>query len=195
MRDSLTRCAWCGTDPLYVAYHDTEWGVPERDARALWEKLVLDGFQAGLAWITILRKREAFRAAFANFDPDVVADFGEADRARLMADAGIVRSGAKIDAAIRGARVFVEMRDRGEDFSGWLWSFVDGQPVQNAWADSTVRPVQTPASVEMAKALKARGFGFCGPVIVYAFMQATGMVNDHGVECFRHAEVRAMGGS
>ncbi len=195
MGDSLTRCAWCGTDPLYVAYHDTEWGVPERDARALWEKLVLDGFQAGLAWITILRKREAFRAAFANFDPDVVADFGETDRARLMADAGIVRSGAKIDAAIRGARVFVEMRDRGEDFSGWLWSFVDDRPVQNVWADSTVRPVQTPASVEMAKALKARGFGFCGPVIVYAFMQATGMVNDHGIECVRHAEVRAMGES
>ncbi|MES2860278.1 MAG: DNA-3-methyladenine glycosylase I [Pseudomonadota bacterium] len=195
MGDSLTRCAWCGTDPLYVEYHDTEWGVPERDARALWEKLVLDGFQAGLAWITILRKREAFRAAFANFDPDVVADFGETDRARLMADAGIVRSGAKIDAAIRGARVFVEMRDRGEDFSGWLWSFVDDRPVQNVWADSTVRPVQTPASVEMAKALKARGFGFCGPVIVYAFMQATGMVNDHGIECFRHAEVRAMGES
>ncbi len=190
---SAGRCAWCGTDPLYVAYHDTEWGVPERDAQALWEKLVLDGFQAGLAWITILRKREAFRAAFAGFDPDAVAGYGEADRARLMADAGIVRSGAKIDAAIRGARVFVEMRDRGDDFSGWLWSFVDGRPVQNAWADSDARPTQTPASLDMAKALKARGFGFCGPVIVYAFMQATGMVNDHGVECFRHAEVRAMG--
>jgi DNA-3-methyladenine glycosylase I len=192
MIDSLQRCAWCGSDPLYVAYHDTEWGVPEHDARALWEKLVLDGFQAGLAWITILKKREAFRAAFDGFDPDRVAAYGPADRSRLMADAGIVRSGAKIDATIRGAKVFVEIRDRGEDFSGWLWSFVDGQPIQNAWVD---RPTQSAESVAMAKALKARGFGFCGPVIAYAFMQATGMVNDHGVECFRHAEVRAMAGS
>jgi len=192
MLDSLHRCAWCGTDPLYVAYHDTEWGVPEYDARALWEKLVLDGFQAGLAWITILKKREAFRAAFDGFDPDRVAAYGAADRARLMADAGIVRSGAKIDATIRGARVFVEMRDRGEDFSGWLWSFVDGKPIQNLSID---RPTQTPESVAMAKALKARGFGFCGPVIVYAFMQATGMVNDHDADCFGHAEVRAMAGS
>ena len=195
MPDSQTRCAWCGTDPLYVAYHDTEWGVPEREARALWEKLVLDGFQAGLSWITILRKREAFRAAFDGFDPDAVAAYGAADRARLMADAGIVRSGAKIDATIRGAKVFVEMRDRGEDFAGWLWSFVDGHPIQNAWADSGARPTQTAESVAMAKALKARGFGFCGPVIAYAFMQATGMVNDHGVECFRHAEVRAKAAS
>ena len=192
MPDSLHRCAWCGTDPLYVAYHDTEWGVPEYDARARWEKLVLDGFQAGLAWITILKKREAFRAAFDGFDPDRVAAYGAADRARLMADAGIVRSGAKIEATIRGARVFVEMRDRGEDFSGWLWSFVDGKPIQNLSID---RPTQTPESVAMAKALKARGFGFCGPVIVYAFMQATGMVNDHDADCFRHAEVRAMAGS
>jgi len=189
MPDSLHRCAWCGTDPLYVAYHDTEWGVPEYDARALWEKLVLDGFQAGLAWITILKKREAFRAAFDGFDPDRVAAYGAADRARLMADTGIVRSGAKIEATIRGAKIFVEMRDRGEDFSGWLWSFVDGKPIQNLSID---RPTQTPESVAMAKALKARGFGFCGPVIVYAFMQATGMVNDHDVDCFRHAEVRAM---
>lgn len=192
MTESHTRCAWCGTDPVYVAYHDTEWGVPERDARALWEKLVLDGFQAGLSWITILKKREAFRAAFDGFDPDRVAAYDEADRARLMADAGIVRSGAKIDATIRGARIFVAMRDRGEDFAGWLWSFVDGAPIQNAWPDSAARPTQTAESVAMSKALKARGFGFCGPVIVYAFMQATGMVNDHGVECFRHAEVRGM---
>ena len=153
---------------------------------------MLDGFQAGLAWITILKKREAFRAAFDGFDPDRVAAYGAADRARLMADAGIVRSGAKIEATIRGARVFVEMRDRGEDFSGWLWSFVDGKPIQNLSID---RPTQTPESVAMAKALKARGFGFCGPVIVYAFMQATGMVNDHDADCFRHAEVRAMAGS
>ena len=193
MTEPLIRCPWPGTkDQIYLDYHDTEWGVPEYDPRALWEKLVLDGFQAGLAWITILKKREAFRAAFDGFDPDRVAAYGAADRARLMADAGIVRSGAKIDATIRGARVFVEMRDRGEDFSGWLWSFVDGKPIQNLSID---RPTQTPESVAMAKALKARGFGFCGPVIVYAFMQATGMVNDHDLDCFRHAEVRAMAGS
>lgn len=191
MTDS--RCAWCGTDPLYVAYHDSEWGVPEYDPRALWEKLVLDGFQAGLAWITILKKREAFRAAFDGFDPDKVARYGDADRARLMGDAGIVRSGAKIDAAIRGARIWCDMRERGEDFSAFLWDFVDGRPVQTGAATMAEVPAQTPTSVAMAKALKARGFNFCGPVITYAFMQATGMVNDHVHACFRHAEVRAMG--
>ena len=189
-----SRCAWCGTDPLYVHYHDTEWGVPEYDARALWEKLVLDGFQAGLAWITILRKREAFRAAFDDFDPEKVARYGDGDRARLMADPGIVRSGAKIDAAIKGARIWLDMRERGEDFTAFLWDFVEGRPVQNAWTSMAELPAQTPASVAMAKALKARGFNFCGPVIVYAFMQAAGMVNDHVTGCFRHAEVRAMGG-
>ena len=191
MTDS--RCAWCGTDPLYVAYHHTEWGVPEYDARALWEKLVLDGFQAGLAWITILKKREAFRAAFDGFDPEKVARYGEADRARLLADPGIVRSAAKIDATIRGARIWCDMRERGEDFSAVLWDFVDGRPVQTGAATMAEVPAQTPTSVAMAKALKARGFSFCGPVITYAFMQATGMVNDHVHACFRHAEVRAMG--
>ena len=181
-------------DPLYEAYHDTEWGVPERDSRALWEKLVLDGFQAGLAWITILRKREAFRAAFADFDPDVVAHFGEADRARLMADAGIVRSNAKIDAAIAGARIFVDMREAGEDFSQFLWSFTGGEPIRNRWSDVSQVPAQTQVAAEMAKALKARGFKFCGPVIVYAFMQAVGMVNDHVVTCFRHEAVSRMTG-
>jgi DNA-3-methyladenine glycosylase I len=195
MTESHGRCAWCGTDPLYVVYHDTEWGVPEYDARALWEKLVLDGFQAGLAWITILRKRESLRAAFDGFDPEVVARYGEADRARLMADPGIIRSGAKIEAAIRGAQVWLDMRERDEDFSGWLWSFVDGRPVQNTPATMTEMPAQTPVSVAMAKALKARGFNFCGPVITYAFMQATGMVNDHVAGCFRCDEVRAMAGS
>jgi DNA-3-methyladenine glycosylase I len=179
-------------DPLYEAYHDTEWGAPERDARALWAKLVLDGFQAGLSWITILRKREAFQRAFAGFDPDVVARFGEADRARLLADPGIIRSAAKIESAIKGARLFLDMRERGEDFSEFLWSFVGGAPIQNAWRGDGDVPAQTPESVEMAKALKARGFNFCGPVIVYAFMQATGMVNDHLVTCFRHAPIRAM---
>ena len=194
MSDPSGRCGWCGSDSLYVAYHDQEWGVPERDARALWEKLVLDGFQAGLAWITILRKRDSLRAAFDNFDPEIVARYGEADRARLMADPGIIRSGAKIDSAIRGARVWLDMRDQGEDFSAWLWSFVDGQTVQNRPATLADVPTQTPQSEAMAKALKARGFNFCGPVIVYAFMQATGMVNDHLTGCPRHADVRAMAG-
>lgn len=195
MTESTGRCAWCGTDPLYVAYHDTEWGVPEYDARALWEKLVLDGFQAGLAWITILRKRETLRAAFANFDPDVVARFDDADRERLLNDPGIIRSRAKIEATIKGARIFVEMRENGEDFSAWLWSFVGGSPIQEAPATMGDVPTQTPESVAMAKALKKRGFNFCGPVIVYAFMQATGMVNDHVQGCFRCEEVRAMGAS
>lgn len=192
MPDSLHRCAWCGTDPLYVAYHDEEWGVPEYDARALWEKLVLDGFQAGLAWITILRKREGMRDAFDGFDPEKVAAYGEADIQRLLGDARIIRSRAKINSAIKGARIWLEMRDSGEDFSEWLWSFTGGAPIQNEWPDSGARPVATPESEAMAKALKKRGFTFCGPVIVYAFMQAVGMVNDHGIECFRHQQVRAM---
>lgn len=178
---------------IYEAYHDTEWGVPERNSRALWEKLVLDGFQAGLSWIAILKKRDAFRAAFDNFEPEKVARYGEADRARLMADAGIVRSNAKIDAAISGARIYLDMRERGENFSSFLWAFVDGAPIQNGFEALAQVPAQTPASVQMAKALKAKGFKFCGPVIVYAFMQATGMVNDHLTGCFRHDPVRAMG--
>ena len=188
------RCGWANPrEPLYVAYHDEEWGVPEYDPRALWEKLVLDGFQAGLSWITILKKREAFRAAFADFDPEVVARFGEADRARLMADAGIVRSNAKIDAAISGARIFLDMRERGEDFSALLWDFTGGRPIDNAWASLSQVPAQTPLAAEVAKALKAKGFRFCGPVIVYAFMQAVGMVNDHVTDCFRHEAVRRLG--
>jgi DNA-3-methyladenine glycosylase I len=184
------RCAWANPrEPIYVAYHDEEWGVPEYDPRALWEKLVLDGFQAGLAWITILKKREAFRAAFANFDPEIVAGYGEADRARLMADAGIVRSNAKIDAAISGAKIFLEMREAGEDFTQFLWDFVGGAPIQNRWTEMGQVPAQTPEAAEMAKALKAKGFKFCGPVIVYAFMQAVGMVNDHVITCPRHAAV------
>ena len=194
MGGAAIRCAWAdGGDPLYAAYHDDEWGVPERDSRALWEKLVLDGFQAGLAWITILRKREGFRRAFHGFDPEVVARFGPDDRARLMADAGIIRSNAKIDAAIDGAKRYLDMRDRGEDFAGFIWSFTDGKPVQNRWRSMQEIPAQTPLAAEMAKALKAKGFKFCGPVIVYAFMQATGIVNDHVVDCFRHAPVAALG--
>ncbi len=189
----ITRCTWKGMngDPFYEAYHDDEWGVPEWDSRALWEKLVLDGFQAGLSWITILRKREGFRAAFADFDPEKVARFDETDRARLMADAGIIRSNGKIDAAISGARIYLDMRERGEDFGQFLWDMVGGAPIQNAWRAGEV-PAQTPLAVDMAKALKAKGFKFCGPVIVYAFMQATGLVNDHLVTCYRHEECRAM---
>ncbi len=188
------RCSWANpADALYCAYHDLEWGVPEYDSRALWEKLVLDGFQAGLAWITILRKREAFRAAFADFDPDRVARFDEADRARLLTDAGIVRSAAKIDAAIAGARLYLDMREAGEDFSTWLWDFAGGSPKQNRWDHVSQLPAQTAVAVDMAKALKAKGFKFCGPVIVYAFMQAVGMVNDHVTTCPRHAEVAAIG--
>ena len=192
--DSLTRCAWRGMngDPLYEHYHDTEWGVPERDSRALWEKLVLDGFQAGLAWITILRKRDAFRAAFDNFDPEKVARYGDADRARLMADAGIIRSNAKIDAAISGAKIYLSMRDAGEDFSDFCWSFTDGKTVQNRWTGVGDVPAQTDLAVEVAKALKAKGFKFVGPVIVYAWMQAVGIVNDHLVTCYRHDQVKGL---
>jgi DNA-3-methyladenine glycosylase I len=193
MAETLIRCGWRGMagDPLYEAYHDTEWGVPEYDSRALWEKLVLDGFQAGLAWITILRKREAFRAAFDNFDPEKVARYGEADRARLMADAGIIRSNAKIDAAIQSAQIYLAMRDSGEDFAEFCWSFTGGKPIQNRWSGDGDVPAQTPLAVEVAKALKAKGFKFVGPVIVYAWMQAVGMVNDHQTTCFRHQAVQA----
>jgi DNA-3-methyladenine glycosylase I len=194
MSEPTNRCTWAGMNgnPFYEAYHDEEWGVPEWDSRALWEKLVLDGFQAGLAWITILRKREAFRAAFADFEPEVVARFDDKDRARLMADAGIIRSNAKIDAAIGGARIYLSMREAGEDFSDFLWGIVGGAPVQNRWSMVGEVPAQTPLAVEMSKALKAKGFKFCGPVIVYAFMQAVGMVNDHLVLCFRHEPIARM---
>ncbi|MCI3131330.1 DNA-3-methyladenine glycosylase I [Phenylobacterium aquaticum] len=194
MTSDPIRCGWRGMqgDALYEAYHDTEWGVPEYDSRALWEKLVLDGFQAGLAWITILRKRDAFRAAFADFDPEKVARFGEADRARLMADAGIVRSNAKIDAAIASARLYLDMRDKGEDFSQFLWSYTNGRTIQNRWTEISQVPAKTNVAEAMSKGLKDKGFKFVGPVIVYAFMQATGFVNDHLVSCHCHERVRRM---
>ena len=194
MTGDLIRCGWRGMagDPLYEAYHDTEWGVPEYSSRALWEKLVLDGFQAGLAWITILRKRDAFREAFAGFDPEVVARFGEAERAALMANAGIVRSNAKIDAAIQSARIYLDMREKGEDFSQFIWSFTNGRVVQNKWTEIGQVPAQTRVAEEMSKALKAKGFKFVGPVIVYAFMQAVGVVNDHLTCCHRHEQVKRL---
>lgn len=182
------RCPWCGDDPLYVAYHDEEWGVPEWDGRALWEKLVLDGFQAGLSWITILRKRENFRAAFVGFDPGVVAEFGEVDVARLLGDAGIIRHRGKIEGTIAGARVWTRIEER-EGFSAFLWKYVEGQPIVNTWHSMHEIPASTPLSTKIAKDLKAEGFKFCGPTIVYAFMQAAGMVNDHLVGCQRHGEI------
>ncbi|WP_300114049.1 DNA-3-methyladenine glycosylase I [Sphingobium sp.] len=180
------RCSWCGTDPLYRAYHDEEWGVPQRDSRMLWEMLMLEGFQAGLSWITILRKRDAFRAAFAGFDPDRVAAFGPADVERLMGDPGIVRARAKIEATIAGARIFGAMRDSGEDFADYAWAFVDGQPIRN---DGRSFPAKTALSETISKDLKQRGFKFVGPTIVYAWMQATGLVNDHAADCFRREAV------
>jgi DNA-3-methyladenine glycosylase I len=183
---NLIRCSWAGSDPLYCSYHDEEWGVPQYDSRALWEMLMLEGFQAGLSWITILRKREAFRKAFKNFDPAQVARFGEADIVRLLADPGIVRSSAKIEATIAGARIYLEMQAAGDDFSKFAWSFVGGKPIQN----TGLVPTQTPLSKEISKALKKRGFKFVGPTIVYAWMQAVGMVNDHAPDCFRRKAVK-----
>ncbi|HZT43885.1 MAG TPA: DNA-3-methyladenine glycosylase I [Chthonomonadaceae bacterium] len=194
MNDAVRRCSWAENDPLLRAYHDEEWGVPERDSRALWEKLMLDGFQAGLSWITILRKREAFRRAFQGFQPEIVAEFGEADVTRLLADPGIVRSRAKIEATIANARAYLAMADAGEDFSTFVWGLAGGAPIQNAWQSAGDIPAKTPLSEEISAALKKRGFTFVGPVIVYAWMQATGIVNDHVLDCFRydaHSGVRS----
>ncbi len=187
------RCPWPGDDPLYVDYHDTEWGVPEYDPRALWEKLILDGFQAGLSWITILRKRDNFRDAFDGFDPERVAGYGDNEIDRLLANPGIIRSRAKIEATIGNARAFLELEESGAGFTPFLWDFVGGRPIQNRFASMAEAPAQTEISQAMSKALKARGFKFCGPVIVYAFMQATGMVNDHLTGCPRYSSVAAMG--
>lgn len=176
----LIRCPWSECDALMRVYHDEEWGVPEYDSRALWEKLILDGFQAGLSWRTILHKRDAFRIAFADFDPDKVAAFTAADVERLMQNAGIVRSRTKIEAAIGNAKAYLAMQAAGEDFSDWVWSMVGGAPIQGG--DSI--PTQTPLSEQISKQLKKRGFKFAGPVIVYAWMQAVGIVNDHQMDCF-----------
>jgi DNA-3-methyladenine glycosylase I len=180
-----TRCKWAENDPLYRAYHDEEWGIPVYDSRALWEQLMLEGFQAGLSWITILRKREAFRKAFRNFDPKKVARFTEADVKRLLEDPGIVRSRAKIEATISGARIYLEMETAGEDFSTFIWTMAGGKPIRNKWKGMGDVPAKTVLSEEISKALKKRGFKFVGPVIVYAWMQACGIVDDHVVGCFR----------
>lgn len=186
--DGLARCPWPGNDPLYVAYHDNEWGRPERDSRALFEKLILDGFQAGLSWITILRKREAFRAAFAGFEPSAVARFDERRVHELMQNDGIVRNRAKIEGAVLSARAWLDI-EAAQGFSDYLWGFVDGAPIDNRPRRIADVPTQTAVSERLSKDLKAKGFKFCGPTIVYAFMQAVGMVNDHLADCHVRAKV------
>ncbi|WP_103332283.1 DNA-3-methyladenine glycosylase I [Pseudotabrizicola formosa] len=191
--DAQGRCGWCGTEQIYLDYHDHEWGVPERDSRALWEKLILDGFQAGLSWITILKKRDNFRAAFEGFRPDIIAQWGEEDITRLLANPGIVRHRGKIAGTILSARAYQRIEQR-IGFSSFIWSFQDGKVQQNQWQSLSQVPAQTPVSLALSKALKQEGFTFCGPTIVYAFMQATGMVNDHLVTCPCHAKVAALAG-
>jgi DNA-3-methyladenine glycosylase I len=185
--DGKFRCVWPGTDPLYLAYHDTEWGVPEYDSRALFEKLILDGFQAGLSWITILRKRDAFRAGFAQFDPEAIARFTEQDVQRLLQDAGIIRHRGKIEGTIKSARAYLAISER-QPFADFLWKHLDGRVVQNAFRTHEEVPTETAVSKAMSKELKAAGFTFCGPTIVYAFMEACGLVNDHLAGCFRRQE-------
>ena len=184
----MERCGWVGSEPIYEAYHDNEWGVPEYDSRALWEKLILDGFQAGLSWITILKKRDNFRAAFAGFEPDIIAGWGESEVTRLLGDAGIIRHRGKIEATIGNAQAWQRI-EADQGFDTFLWDYVSGQPLQNQWLTLGDVPASTPLSKQISKDLKAVGFKFCGPTIVYAFMQAVGMVNDHLVTCQRHGEV------
>jgi DNA-3-methyladenine glycosylase I len=184
-----TRCPWCGTDPLYVSYHDTEWGVPLHDERALFEFLTLEGAQAGLSWLTILRKREGYRRAFAGFDAEQVARFGEQDVARLLADPGIVRNRLKVASAIANARATLKVREQFGGLDAYFWRFVEGRPIRNAWTDLSQIPARTPLSDTISRDLKQRGFKFVGSTIVYAHMQATGMVSDHLVSCFRHREL------
>ncbi|AOF82032.1 DNA-3-methyladenine glycosylase I family protein [Methyloversatilis sp. RAC08] len=183
------RCSWCGQDPLYVAYHDTEWGVPVSDEAALFERLILEGAQAGLAWITILRKREGYRRAFDGFDAARIARYGDEDRARLMADVGIVRNRLKIDATIGNARALLALHERGDTLAGLLWDLVDGQPLINHWRRPADCPATTELSDQLSKQLAQRGFRFVGSTIVYAWMQSVGVVNDHMVDCFRHREL------
>jgi DNA-3-methyladenine glycosylase I len=186
------RCGWCGVEPLYVAYHDTEWGVPQHDERALFELLILEGAQAGLAWSTILRKRAGYRRAFDNFDAARIARYGETDVARLLADPGIVRNRLKVAAAISNARAALVVREAFGGLDAYFWRFVDGTPIQNAWTDLGQLPARTELSDTISRDLRQRGFKFVGSTIVYAYMQATGMVNDHLVECFRHRELAAL---
>jgi DNA-3-methyladenine glycosylase I len=188
------RCPWCGTDPLYVHYHDTVWGRPEYNDLALFEKLCLDGQQAGLSWLTILRKQENYQEAYAGFDPERIVRFTENDIEQLLQNPGIVRNRLKVQSVIKNARGYLALREQGESFSSFLWQFVDGQPIQNHWQRFEQVPTTTPESEAMSKALKKAGFTFVGPTIVYAFMQATGMVNDHLVYCPAHEECKALAG-
>ena len=192
--DGLQRCPWPKQDPLYVAYHDKEWGVPEFDDRALYEKLVLDGFQAGLSWITILRKRENFRRAFDGFEPEKIARYQKRKTESLMKDAGIVRNRAKIEGAVSSARAWIEIMENGPGFSNLLWAHVDGKPKLNKFRTTRQVPAETPLSQKISKDLVGRGFKFVGPTIVYAFMQAVGMVNDHLVTCHRYAALSKLAG-
>jgi DNA-3-methyladenine glycosylase I len=191
--DNCPRCWWPGTDPVYVAYHDTEWGVPEYDSRALYEKLILDGFQAGLSWITILRRRDGFRRAFEGFEPERIARFTDDDVERLMGDTGNIRNRAKIRGAISGARAWLAIEEAGPGFSPYLWDFCDGRPIQTNAATRAAIATETDVSRTMGKALKAKGFTFCGPTIVHAFMQAVGMVNDHQTDCDCRARCAELG--
>lgn len=185
------RCGWAGSEQIYVDYHDTEWGVPEYDSRALWEKLILDGFQAGLSWITILKKRDNFRAAFADFDPNIIAEWGEDDIARLLGNAGIIRHRGKIAATIGNARAWQQIEAK-QGFDRFLWDYVDGVPLQTTHSDRANIPTQSPLSAQISKDLKKAGFRFCGPTIVYAFMEATGLFNNHLTTCPRHAPCAAL---
>ncbi|MEN1728970.1 MAG: DNA-3-methyladenine glycosylase I [Pseudomonadota bacterium] len=187
---SKRRCPWCGEDPLYQRYHDKEWGVPVHDDRTWFEFLMLESAQAGLSWITILRKREAYREAFADFDPERVARFGPADVERLMGNAGIVRNRLKIQSAITNAQAFLALQEEVGSFNEWSWNWVDGKPIVNHHQSMSDVPVTTPLAEQISKDLKARGFKFVGPTIVYAHMQASGMVNDHLVSCYRWSEVQ-----
>ncbi len=189
--DGKTRCGWPTTDPFYVEYHDTDWGVPEYDSQKLFEKLILDGFQAGLSWITILRKRDNFRVAFDNFDPNIIARYDDDKLAALMQDAGIVRNKAKIKASVMNAQIFLDIEAK-QGFDKYLWDYVDGKPIQNQPKSMSDVPTSTPIAEALSKDLKKRGFKFCGPTIVYAFMQAVGMVNDHMVDCYRHEECKKL---
>ncbi|HZM17563.1 MAG TPA: DNA-3-methyladenine glycosylase I [Candidatus Krumholzibacteria bacterium] len=194
MSGETSRCDWAGSDPLYITYHDTEWGVPLHDDRLLFEFLVLEGAQAGLSWLTILRKRDNYRRAFADFVPEKVARFDQRKIARLLADAGIVRNRQKIEAAIANARAYLKVQEEFGSFDAYSWRFVEGKPIRNRWRRMTEIPAKTEESEVMSRDLVQRGFRFVGPTICYAHMQATGMVNDHLLGCFRHAQVAALTG-
>lgn len=188
MTDKI-RCGWCGDDPLYMDYHDSEWGVPIYDSRALWEKLILDGFQAGLSWITILKRRDTFISAFDQFEPHKIAQYGDGDIERLMNDKGIIRNRLKIKSTIKNAKLYLEMEAEEEGaFGNYIWSFTDGKIISNSWASMSEMPTTSDEAVAMSKDLKKRGYGFCGPTICYAFMQAVGIINDHITTCHRYGK-------